>query len=102
MSDKYTTNQTDCTNTQVCRLSDQKIVTITTTEYDNNQSAYSTDLTACQPVVPATPVTPVTPAAPTELPHTGLSDTVAPLVGTGSLVASLGYYVASRRALGRI
>jgi len=36
---------------------------------------------------------------PPELPHTGASDSIIALIGAGSLIASIGYYVASRRAL---
>lgn len=43
--------------------------------------------------------TPVTPETPTELPHTGMSDNIIALIGAGSLIAAVGYYVASRRAL---
>jgi LPXTG-motif cell wall-anchored protein len=38
---------------------------------------------------------------PTELPHTGASDGIIALVGAGSLIASIGYYIASRRAITR-
>lgn len=98
-SSKFSNNTSDCKSIQVCRLSDMKIVIITTADFNNNQSAFSTDLAVCQPVVPiAAPVTPVTPA---QLPKTGASDTVTPLIGAGSLVTSIGYYVTSRRAFGR-
>ncbi len=43
--------------------------------------------------------TPTTPTTPAELPHTGASDSIIALVGAGSLVAAIGYYIASRRAL---
>lgn len=43
--------------------------------------------------------TPVTPEVPAELPHTGASDNIIALIGAGSLIASIGYYVASRRNL---
>jgi uncharacterized repeat protein (TIGR01451 family)/LPXTG-motif cell wall-anchored protein len=43
--------------------------------------------------------TPKTPETPTELPHTGASDNIIALVGAGSLIAAIGYYIASRRAL---
>ena len=47
-----------------------------------------------------TPVTPpVTPETPPELPHTGTSENILALVGLGSIIASISYYVASRRAL---
>lgn len=35
----------------------------------------------------------------TELPKTGASDSIVALIGAGSLIASIGYYVASRRSL---
>jgi len=95
---RFSENMADCSSIQVCRLSDQKIITITTTEFNNNQSAFTTNLAACQPVVPMALVTPI---APTQLPLTGAGDTVVPLIGAGSLVASIGYYVSSRRALRR-
>jgi uncharacterized repeat protein (TIGR01451 family)/LPXTG-motif cell wall-anchored protein len=44
--------------------------------------------------------TPKTPETPTELPKTGMSDGIVALLGAGSLIAAIGYYVASRRALG--
>jgi len=43
--------------------------------------------------------TPETPVVPPELPHTGVSDNIVAFLGLGSLIASIGYYVASRRAL---
>jgi uncharacterized repeat protein (TIGR01451 family)/LPXTG-motif cell wall-anchored protein len=47
-----------------------------------------------------TPVPPVTPpTTPPELPHTGIGDNIVAFLGLGSLIASIGYYVASRRAL---
>ncbi len=36
---------------------------------------------------------------PTELPHTGASDDILAIVGAGSLIASIGYFIASRRNL---
>lgn len=49
--------------------------------------------------VPKTPETPKNPEIPTELPKTGMSDGILALIGAGSLIAALGYYLASRRAL---
>jgi uncharacterized repeat protein (TIGR01451 family)/LPXTG-motif cell wall-anchored protein len=49
--------------------------------------------------VPKTPETPKNPEIPAELPKTGMSDGILALVGAGSLIAALGYYIASRRAL---
>ena len=50
---------------------------------------------------PETPTTPTTPTTPKELPKTGAGDSLIALIGAGSLVASVGYYVASRRAIGK-
>lgn len=65
----------------------------------------------CKPGVPAgdekceeTPTTPETPKTPTEtpkeLPKTGAGDDLLALIGASSLIAAIGYYVASRRAIG--
>jgi uncharacterized repeat protein (TIGR01451 family)/LPXTG-motif cell wall-anchored protein len=46
-----------------------------------------------------TPEVPETPETPKELPKTGASEGIIALIGAGSLIASLGYYIASRRSL---
>lgn len=52
------------------------------------------------PVTPPTPETPEeTPKTPSELPKTGTGETITAVLGIGSLITALGYYVASRRAL---
>lgn len=58
----------------------------------------------CKPGIPVddtrcttTTVTP--PPTPTELPHTGVGDSFVAFAGAGSLIAAIGYYVASRRGL---
>ena len=81
---------------QVCRLEDKQIVTINENEFD--ESKYSKNLADCKeaPVVPEQPTPQPTV---TELPTTGTGDTVVSLVGLGSLIAAVSYYVASRRAL---
>lgn len=43
--------------------------------------------------------TPVAPATPTQLPHTGVGSVLGATFGLGSIIATLGYYVASRRSL---
>ncbi len=80
---------------EVCDLTTKKVVTIKETDFDSDK--YSKDLSDCAetPVVP-----PVTPEIPTELPTTGISDTAMAVVGLGSLITSISYYVVSRRALG--
>jgi uncharacterized repeat protein (TIGR01451 family) len=47
----------------------------------------------CTPVIP--PVTP--PVTPPVLPHTGAGDNIAAFLATGALIASITYYVRSRR-----
>ena len=82
---------------EVCRLSDKKIVTIKEADFDAKR--YSKSLKDCDEVVPPVtpPVTPpATPEVPGELPQTGFGE-VSAIVGLGSLVAAISYYVASRR-----
>lgn len=43
--------------------------------------------------------TPVTPETPTELPTTGPAETLLSVIGLGALIASIGYYISSRRAI---
>jgi uncharacterized repeat protein (TIGR01451 family)/LPXTG-motif cell wall-anchored protein len=64
------------------------------------------DATVEVPKTPETPCVPgkdaectKTPETPTELPKTGADSGIAALVGVGSLIAAIGYYIASRRAL---
>lgn len=64
----------------VCELSTKKIITIK--ESDFNSSKHSKDLGLC-----------------VELPHTGTTENIVAIVGLGAIVASIVYYVASRRAL---
>lgn len=75
---------------QVCDLKTNQIVTIGEGSFDS--SRYSTNLSDCK-----TPVTTL-PVSPPELPHTGISDGLAAIVGLGSIVAAAGYYFMSRRA----
>ncbi|HSW78161.1 MAG TPA: PKD domain-containing protein [Candidatus Chromulinivoraceae bacterium] len=62
--------------------------TITVNESDQGKYKPVGDI-ACQPTTPTPP----------ELPHTGPADFIGGAVGLGSLIASIGYYVASRRGL---
>ena len=80
----------------VCELATKKTVTIKESEFD--ASKYSKNYDDCKTVPPVTP--PVTPPTPPELPHTGAGDNIVALIGLGALVASVTYYVTSRRALG--
>jgi len=40
--------------------------------------------------------------SPPELPHTGPTETIVSVLGAGAVVASLGYYLSSRKALGSV
>ncbi len=68
-------------------------------ETDNGAKEDTADVviakTCVTPVTPVTPVVPVTPV--TQLPHTGPVSDFAALFGIGSLVTTLGYFLASRR-----
>jgi uncharacterized repeat protein (TIGR01451 family)/fimbrial isopeptide formation D2 family protein/LPXTG-motif cell wall-anchored protein len=44
--------------------------------------------------------TPKTPEVPTELPKTGAADGIVAILGAGSIIAAIGYYIASRRSFG--
>lgn len=85
-----TVNKT-CTPGQitVCDLSTNKVVTIDESKFDS--SKYSKDLTVCK--------TTTTTVVPPTLPHTGPTETFLGIVGLGAIVASLGYFISSRRAL---
>jgi uncharacterized repeat protein (TIGR01451 family)/LPXTG-motif cell wall-anchored protein len=72
----------------VCQLSTKKIVNIKESDFDS--SKYSKNLADCQSTPPVTPP---------ELPHTGMSENIVAVIGLGALIASIAYYVASRRAL---
>lgn len=79
----------DVKQIQVCELKTKKVVTIK--EADLSSTNYSKNLDDCK-------TTPVTPSKPSELPSTGLGlESVASLVAVVSLVASLAYYVNSRK-----
>jgi len=68
----------------VCELASKKIITIDETAFD--ASKHTKDLSLCSELPP-------------ELPRTGVSENIVAVVGLGALIASIAYYVASRRAL---
>lgn len=72
----------------VCQLSTKTIVNIKEADFDS--SKYSKNLDDCK----ATP-----PVTPPKLPHTGMSENIVAIIGLGAIVASVAYYIASRRAL---
>lgn len=92
-SSKYSKNLADCKETpvvkkiEVCEIATKKIVTINESDFDANK--YTKDLNQCKE----------TPVTPPELPQTGAGENIVAVLGLGALIASLAYYIASRRAL---
>lgn len=80
-SSKHTKDLSKCDvkTIQVCELSTKKIITIDESQFDSKK--HTKDLGQC-----------------VELPHTGPTETILGLLGLGAIVASLGYFIASRRA----
>ncbi len=64
----------------VCELSTKKLITINESQFDSSKQ--TKDLSLC-----------------VELPQTGPTENIVAIVGLGALIASIAYYVASRRAL---
>lgn len=92
---KYSKNLDDCKTVApekvtVCEIATKKIVTINKTDF--NESKYTTDLSKCA----ETPVA----VTPSELPQTGAGESIVAVLGLGSIVAGVAYYIASRRGLG--
>ena len=75
-----------CTTTtvQACDTTTNQIVTINQSDLSNTK--YTQDLTKCTPVV-----------TPPLLPHTGASENILAFTGLGAMIASIVYYVRSRR-----
>lgn len=71
----------------VCELATKQITTIKENTFDTTK--YSKNLDDCKEI----------PTTPPELPHTGIGENIVAIVGLGALIASLGYYITSRRAL---
>jgi uncharacterized repeat protein (TIGR01451 family) len=82
-SSKHTKDLSKCDSTttkiNVCELATNKIISIKESEFDAKK--HSKDLTKC------------------ELPQTGPTENIVAVVGLSALIASIAYYVASRRAL---
>ncbi len=96
---------------KACDLKSKKIITIKEDQFDS--SKHSKNLNDCKEApkehcpIPGkenlpkdSPDCKEAPVTPPELPHTGAGENVVAVVGLGALIASIGYYVASRRALG--
>lgn len=75
----------------------QSTITATADGKDVTATSEGCKATFTIPENPVTPITPVTPVTPTELPKTGIGESILTVVGLGSMVASVAYYVASRR-----
>ena len=89
---KHSKNLDDCKEVppvkiEVCELATKTIVTINESDFD--ASKHSKDLSKCEE----------TPVTPPELPQTGTGENIVAILGLGALIASIGYYAASRRAL---
>jgi LPXTG-motif cell wall-anchored protein len=87
-STKYSKNTADChppVIIKVCDLTTHTVIPINEKDFDSSKQ--SKDTANC--VV----------ATPPELPHTGAGSAIGSVLGLGSVVASLGYYIASRRSL---
>jgi len=92
---KHSKNLNDCKTVApekitVCEIATKEIVTINKADF--NDSKYTKDLTKCA----ETPVV----ETPPELPQTGAGENIVAVLGLGSIVAGVAYYVASRRGLG--
>ena len=84
---------------EVCELATKKVITIKETAFDAKK--HSKDLNDCKEVPPVVPpATPEVPTTPEELPQTGATENIVAITGLGALIASISYYVASRRTLG--
>lgn len=87
-ADVVVTTGTNCApgTINVCQLSTKTIVNIKESDFDATK--YTKDLSQCTPTV-----------TPPELPHTGMTENIVAVIGLGAIVASVAYYIASRRAL---
>lgn len=91
-SKKHSKNLADCkvtppTKIEVCDVTTKTIVTINEADFD--ETKHSKDLSKCEE----------TPVTPPELPQTGAGENIVAVLGLGAIIASLSYYIASRRAL---
>ena len=87
-------------NADIAKCGENILSNKATVETDNGSKSDTADVTVTKVCVPGTPVTPpVTPTVPTELPKTGAGESILSLLGLGSIIATISYYVASRRSL---
>lgn len=85
-SKKHSKDVNDCKEIVVCELATYTEITIKEADFDS--AKHSKDLAEC-----------VKPVTPPELPKTGAGSTAGSILGLGSVIASLGYYISSRRGL---
>lgn len=78
---------------KVCKLDTLTIATIKENEFDPKK--HSKNLADCDKKVVVTP--PAETEAPSELPKTGIADTLMQVMAIGSVVTSAGYYASSRK-----
>ncbi len=88
----YTTDLSQCEKVEVCNPETGEIISVAKNDASNYEDV---DSASCKPVTPPKP--PVKPPVVTELPKTGLADTLGSVLGIGSLTAATYYYFASRR-----
>jgi uncharacterized repeat protein (TIGR01451 family) len=86
--ERYTTDLSQCEQIEVCDVTTGEIVTINKSEADDERYV-DVDDEACNPPVKGEV---------TELPTTGLVQTLSSFVGLSSLAAASAYYYTSRRA----
>ncbi len=86
--ENYPVGSPECTKTPYCRISDRATVSLYPSEVTSD---YTTDFSKCA----APPVVP-------EFPHTGIGEMLGGSLGLGALTTAALYYVASRRAIGRL
>lgn len=85
-SKKHSKDLNDCKEIVVCELETYTQITIKESDFDS--AKHSKDVADC-----------VKPVTPPELPHTGAGSMAGSVLGLGSVIASLGYYISSRRGL---
>lgn len=84
-------------NADLAKCGVNTLVNTATAQTKNGDKHDTANVVVTKECVPGTPVTPTTPTVPTELPKTGASNAILSLLGLGSVIAAISYYVASRR-----
>jgi uncharacterized repeat protein (TIGR01451 family)/LPXTG-motif cell wall-anchored protein len=84
-------------NADLAKCGENTIVNNATVATDNGNKSDTANVKVTKTCAPGE--TPKTPVVPTELPKTGAGDGILGLVGLGSIVAAISYFVASRRTI---